>query len=108
MRATYTTGWTSETLPADLKQALINLVGLKLQEVTNFSSNPDDPTGDGSGASTGALKRVSAGGYTEEYTTSGNESAWKAKTAQLSRSICDSIPSGIADTIARYRRPFAL
>lgn len=34
VRTTYTTGWTAATLPAYLKQALIDLVGLKLSEVT--------------------------------------------------------------------------
>lgn len=56
VRATYTTGWTAATLPAGLKQALIDLVGLKLQEVANFSSNLDDPAGDGPGAVTGAME----------------------------------------------------
>jgi len=87
VRATYTTGWTAATLPADLKQALIDLVGLKLQAVTNFSSNPDDPAGDGSGAATGALKRVSSGAFSEEYGSTGSEVMWKAKATQLSRRI---------------------
>ncbi len=108
MRATYTTGWSAATLPADLKQALIDLVGIKLQEVTNYSSNPDDPTGDGSGATTGALKKVSSGAYTEEYGSTGNDAAWKAKTAQLSRSIGDGLPAGIQEVVDRYRVPCAL
>jgi hypothetical protein len=108
VRASYTTGWTAATLPADLKQALINLVGLKLQEVTNYSSNPDDPTGDGSGVATGALKKVSSGAYTEEYGSTGADTAWKAKAAQLSRSIGDGFPAGIQEVVERYRQPFAL
>jgi hypothetical protein len=108
VRATYTTGWTAETLPADLKQALIDLVGIKLQEVTNYSSNPDDPTGDGTDATIGALKKVSSGSYTEEYGSAGNEAVWKAKTAQLSRSIGDAVPSGIQEVVSRYRPPIAI
>ena len=108
VRATYTTGWTSTTVPAELKDALIELVGLKLQEVTNFSSNPDDPAGDDSGPATGALKRVEAVDYTEEYVTTNYEAQWKAKAKQLSRTIGDDVPAHILETITRYRRPFAL
>jgi hypothetical protein len=85
VQATYTIGWTAQTLPADLKQAFIEVVRLKLQAVTNFSGNPDDPTGDGSGAAAGSLKRVSSGAYSEEYGSTGSEVMWKAKAAQLWR-----------------------
>jgi hypothetical protein len=108
VRATYTNGWSAATLPADLKQALIDLVGLKLQEVTNYSSNPDDPTGAGTSPDTGALKKVTSGSYTEEYASSGAEAAWKAKTAQLSRTIGDAPPAGVQEVVRRYRPPIAL
>lgn len=108
VRATYTTGCTSATIPAELKDALIELVGLKIQEVTNFSSNPDDPAGDDSGPTTGALKRVEAVDYTEEYFAAGNEAQWKAEAAQLSRTIGDDVPAHILNTITHYRRPFAV
>lgn len=108
VRATYTTGWTAATLPADLKQALIDLVGLKLQEVTNYSSNTDDPTGAGTSPDTGALKKVTSGAYTEEYASSGAEAAWKAKTAQLSRTIGDALPAGVQEVVRRYQTPIAI
>lgn len=108
VRATYTTGWTTATVPGDLKRALIDLVGLKLQEVTNFSSNPDDPTGAGTSPDVGALKRVSSGAYSEEYSSTGSEVMWKAKAAQLSRTIGDGVPAGMQEMLARYRQPFAL
>jgi hypothetical protein len=108
VRAIYTTGWTAETLPDDLRRALIELVGLKLQEVTNYSSNPDDPTGDGSGASTGTLKRVNAGSYSEEYGGGLSETQWKAKAAQLSRGFGDSVPMGIQAVINSYKVPYAV
>jgi hypothetical protein len=39
VRLTYTTGWTSEAPPDDLKQAIINILGLKLLEVVNYPSS---------------------------------------------------------------------
>jgi hypothetical protein len=108
VRAVYTTGWTAETLPADLKRALIELVGLKLQEVTNYSTNPDDPAGDGSGSTTGPLKRVNAGSYSEEYATGQADALWKAKAAQLSRGFGDSVPPGIQAVISSYGVHFAI
>lgn len=41
LRATYTTGWTAAKLPADLRQALIDLVGLKLQAVEYGSTGSE-------------------------------------------------------------------
>jgi hypothetical protein len=108
VKADYTTGWTGATLPKDLRRALIELVGIKLQEVTNYSSNPDDPAGDSSGAGTGALKKVQAGSVTLEYAVTANDSAWKGKLAQLSKSIGDSVPASILTTFEKYRRPFAI
>lgn len=108
VRATYTTGWTSATFPSDLRRALIDLVALKLQEVTNYASNPDDPAGNGSGVGAGTLRKVSAGSYTEEYVSGQSEALWKAKAEQLSRTIGSSLPSGIQEVVARYRVPFAL
>lgn len=107
LRATYTTGWTTATLPADLRQALIDLVGLKIQEVTNYSSDPDNPNGDGSAPAT-SLKRVTSGAYTEEYGSTGSEVMWKAKLSQLSRSIGEAVPMSIQKVVERYRVPFAL
>jgi hypothetical protein len=109
VRATYTTGWTSETLPQDLRQALIDLVGLKLQEVTNFSSDPASTDSSGEDdVVTGQLKKIQSLNYTEEYATTGSDAMWKAKTAQLSRTIGDSLPMGIQAVIDQYRKPFAL
>lgn len=111
VRATYTTGWTPETLPADLKQVLIDLVGLKLQEVTNYSSSSPGSTSevtDASSTPTGGLKKFSAGSYSEEYSTAESDAYWKNKSAQLSMSIGDSAPTGIMNIIERYKRPFAI
>jgi len=107
VRATYTAGWTKTTLPRDLRDALIEMVGLKLQEWSNYSSTPDDPNGDSSAPATGALKRVESG-VTLEYATSNAETQWKAKAAQLSRTIGDDLLAGIVNTIKRYRRAFAV
>jgi hypothetical protein len=108
LRVTYTTGWTAQTLPADIRQALIELVGLKLQEVTNYSSDPADPEGEGA-SSTGTLKKVTAGGYTEEYAPDSQRDAlWKARAAQLSRTIGASVPPSIEEVLDHYRVPFAV
>lgn len=111
---TYTTGWTSGTLPKDLRQAIIDTVGLKLLEVANYSSS--DPAGDteesGEGgestSQSGALKKVTSGAYTEEYSTSGSDAFWKAKIAQLTRTIGDNLPDSITETVRAYRPVIAL
>jgi hypothetical protein len=112
VKATYTAGWTAETLPSDLRDALIDWVALKLQAVSNFSSstttsgdNDDDDSGT---TPTGQLKRVTAGDYTEEYTTSESDAIAKAKATQLSRTIGDDVPPSIQEVVARYQRPVAL
>lgn len=108
VKVTYTAGWTAETLPRELRQALITIVGLLLQEVSNYSSNPADPAGDGSGETTGALRKVEAIDYTEEYDNEGSAVKWKAKLAQLSRTIGDDLPPRVKEVFAQYRKPFAL
>jgi hypothetical protein len=114
LRLTYTTGWTAETLPADIRQAMIDIIGLKLLEVSNFSTQPTtsgDAEGEGGGESStapGALKRVVSGGYTEEYSVAESDAYWKAKAAQMSRTIGDNIPPAILNSIKAYRPPFAI
>ena len=111
VRATYTAGWTSETLPADLRDALIDMVVLKLQGVNNFSttassSSEGEGGGESGGASTtvaGALKKFTAGSYSEEYSTAESDAYWRAKSAQLSRTIGDGIPASIKEVVASYR-----
>lgn len=72
IKATYTTGWAAETLPADLKQALIELVGTELLEVASYSSSTTTTDADGNittAIPTGALKSVQSDSYSEEYST---------------------------------------
>lgn len=112
VKASYTTGWTSETLPEDLRQALIDMVGLKLQAVTNYSSDPSEVAASesegSSGVPTGGLKKYSSGNYSEEYSDAESQARWKAKTAQLSRTIGDSLPAEIQEVLDRYRQSFAI
>lgn len=111
VRASYTTGWTDETLPEDLRQALIEIVGLKLQEFTNYSSDPTgaaSSSGDSSSVPTGGLKKYTSGSYSEEYSDAESQARWKAKLSQLSRSIGDNLPDGIAAVIDLYRLGYAL
>lgn len=107
VKATYTTGWTAETLPADLKQALIELVGLKLQQIGNFSGL--DPSSASNATPTlGALKRVHSDTYLEDYSTAQSDELWKARAAQMARTIGDSLPNGVMEVIRSYRRSFAI
>jgi hypothetical protein len=116
VRLSYTTGWTSETLPADLKQAIIDIVGIKLLEVANYSSaapgstteEAEEEEEETAEAASGPLKKVVSIGYTEEYSTAESDAYWKAKTAQLSRSIGDNLPQSIIDTVLAYKPAFAL
>lgn len=103
VKATYTTGWTAETLPADLKQALIELVGLKLQQIGNFSGL--DPTSASNETPVlGALKRVHSDTYLEDYSTAQSDELWKARAAQMDRSIGDSLPDAVMEVVRSYRR----
>lgn len=107
VKATYTTGWTAGTLPADLKQALIELVGLKLQQIGNFSGL--DPTSASNETPIlGALKRTHSDTYMEDYSTAQYDEFWKAKAAQMARSIGDSPPDGVMEVVRSYRRSFAI
>lgn len=110
-RITYTAGWTSATVPADLRGAIIDIVALNLQGISNFSST-DSGSSEGEGGSSGGggggITRVTAGSYTEEYSNARNEAYWKAKTAQLSRTVGDGIPSSVREVVAGYRLPLAL
>jgi len=111
VKASYTAGWTAITLPADFKDALVDLVGIRLLEVANFASATTITDADGNEVSStpvGALKKVQSDSYTEEYSTAQTDAYWKGKAAQLSRSIGDSVPSGIMETLSRFKRPFAL
>lgn len=116
VKAEYTSGWTSATLPKDLRKALIDLIGTQLIEVANFSntadsfnSNSDDEeTTDSSTTPTGSIKRIQADSYTVEYSTADSDAYWKAKSAQLARSIGDNVPAGVQEVINRYKRPFAI
>jgi hypothetical protein len=113
LRLTYKTGWTSETLPADLKQTIIDIVAIKLLEVANYSSAaPGTETsgeeGEETASTTGPIKRVVSLGYTEEYSTADSDAYWKAKTAALTRSIGDNIPEPIRQVILAYRPNFAV
>jgi hypothetical protein len=87
VKATFTAGWTAQTLPADLRNALISLAGLRLKAINNESADE--------GEDTGALKKVSSGTYTEEY----------AVTA--GRKIGDQIPDDVMAVFQRYRRAWA-
>jgi len=118
VKAVYTAGWTENTLPGDLRDAMIDMVTLKLQQIANFSaSTTDTTTGEGEeeeGGSSevttppGQLKKYSVDGYTEEYSTAQTDAFWKARSAQLAKSIGDNIPSSIKEVMARYRKPFAI
>lgn len=115
VKADYTAGWTSVTFPKDLRQALIDLVGVKLMEVANYSSTADSFNGSGdaeeggesSTTPTGGLKKYTVGGFTAEYSTAQTDAYWKAKSAQLTRSIGDDVPPGVTNIINLYKRPFA-
>lgn len=89
---TYTAGWTSANLPADLKQALIDLVGYKLQVANAGSTGSADDA-------PGALKRVTSGSYSEEYVT---------PVAAKTPTVGDTLPLGITEVLDRYRLPIAL
>jgi hypothetical protein len=113
VRLSYTTGWTAETLPADLKQAMIDIVGIKLLEVANYSSAAPGSTTEEEGeeaadTTSGPLKKVVSIGYTEEYSTAESDAYWKAKTGQLTRSIGDNLPQSIIDTVLAYKPSFAI
>lgn len=111
VKATYTTGWTADSLPDDLRQALIEMVGLKLQQVANFSSSTtsvDDSGNESTTTPVGALKRVQSDSYSVEYSSAQSDAYWKAKVAQLSRSIGDALPDGIMEVVRSYRRSFAI
>jgi hypothetical protein len=111
VKASYTSGWTAETLPKDLRQALIDMVGIKLLEVANYSastSSVDEEDVETTTTPTGALKRVQSDSYSEEYSTAQYDAIWKAKSTQLTHAIGDNLPQGIINTIHRYRRPFAI
>lgn len=114
LRLTYTTGWTRETLPAELKQAIIDIVGIKLLEVANYASTAPDTSSDSgeeeseTSSTSGPLKKVVSLGYTEEFSTAESDAYWKAQTAKMTRSIGDAIPQEIKDTILAYRPSFAL
>jgi hypothetical protein len=113
LRLVYTTGWTAETIPADLKQAIIDIVGLKLLEVANYSSaapgtssNEEEETETSS--TSGPLKKVVSLGYTEEFSTAETDAYWKAKTAQMTRTVGDDIPQSVKDLVLAYQPPFAI
>jgi hypothetical protein len=112
LRLTYTTGWTAESLPADLKQAIIDLVGIKLLQVANYSfaapGTESAEEGEETSTTTGPIKRVVSLGYTEEYSTADADAYWKAKTTQLTRSIGDDVPEPIKQVVLAYRPAFAL
>lgn len=96
-------------MSADLKQALVDLVGVKLLEVANFSSTTADTDGvETTTTPLGTLKRVQTDSYSEEYSTTQADAYWKAKAVQLSRTIGDGIPTGIMETISHYQRLIAL
>lgn len=89
VRITYAAGWTSATLPRDLKQALVKL--LTREFLASLQSSPPDQ------AAQPVLKRVTAGAYTEEYAASSG-----------STSVGTNIPNDIQEVFDRYVRPFAL
>lgn len=103
LRLTYSAGWDADTLPKDLRDAMLDLVGLKLQAVANFSST--DTTASSDEAPTmGALKRVrTADGYWEEYDSSEADAYWKAKGEQLALLAGAPIPPAILEVFSRYR-----
>jgi hypothetical protein len=108
VKVDYTAGWTAETLPSDLRDALMNLVMLKLEQINNLTV-VDASSLDASQTATGALKKVqTADGYSEEYDVSESTAVWKAKAALLARSIGDDVPAGIMEVVSRYRLVFAL
>lgn len=110
VKATYTAGWTSATLPKDLRTAIIELVGTKLLQIANFASTTAATSGDTTTTTTpaGGLKRVQSDSYSEEYSTAEFDAIWKAKGKQLLQTIGDDVPEGILKTINRYRRAFAI
>lgn len=111
VRATYTTGWTADTLPADLKHALIELVGIKLLETANFSSTQTTTDVNGTVTTTtpeGAVKRVQSDSYSVEYSTAQADAYWKGQAAQLARSIGDTTPAGVMEVFRRYQPVVAI
>jgi hypothetical protein len=114
LRFTYSTGWTADTLPKDLRQAIIDTVAVKLLEVANYSGSAPGAASDAEGEDenpstpTGTLKKVVSIGYTEEYSTAEADAYWKAKTAQLTRTIGDNLPQPVIDTVIAYRPSYAL
>ncbi len=114
VRASYTTGWTSGTLPKDLREALIDLVTLKLQQINNLSLDPatygltDEQIEAGETAAAGQVSRVQSDTYSEEYDSNQSSALWKAKVAQLSKGLGDDIPQAIKEVLDGYKLVFAL
>lgn len=91
VQVTYTAGWTDETLPKDLKQALIELIAAKWSLATNVSTAFSD-----SSTTDAPVKTVSIGSFRTEYAGGADTTGVTAKLqAQASTA---------RDTIARYRR----
>lgn len=109
VRATYTAGWTIDTFKKEaLREALVDMVALKLQAVASFSSADQQAQAEGEGgdsaqAPTGPVKKLSVDGYSVEYSSAESDAYWKAKAAQLSRSIGDDLPPGVERTINSYK-----
>lgn len=83
-----------------------NRVGLKLQERATYSSagmSTGDGGGDGERGSPGALKRYTSGAYSEEYSTAQSDACWRARSAQLARTIGANLPTHIKETITSYK-----
>jgi hypothetical protein len=109
VRVAFTTGWTADTLPKDLRSALMDLTLLKLQQINNLSLiDPTSPSDAGTDVVAGPLKRVQSDTYSEEYDTAQSTAIWKAKTAQLSQSMGDDVPPQIFNTVLSYRRAWAI
>jgi hypothetical protein len=112
VRATYTAGWTDQTVPGDLRGALMDLVLVKLQQINNLTDITAEAastdSGDQSATESGPLKRVVSLGYTEEYDTSRSAAIWKAQAEQLARSVGDDVPPAILAVVLQYQRPFAV
>lgn len=118
VKATYTAGWTAETFKtdaADLRSALIDLIALKLQTINIFASSTapsssgseGEEGGEASSTPTGPIKKLSIDGYAVEYSLAQDDAFWRAKGAQLARSIGDDVPVGITEVVDAYRRPLA-
>lgn len=82
LKVTYTAGWSEAQFKAtDLHQALCELLSKEFHEAQS----------DGK-----VIKRVSAGGYSEEYETAST------------KTNLDSVPADILEVVDSYRRPWAV